>query len=71
MVIEKYRETWPPAIAGTAVDKLSGGAIHWRTIQNKRARREIPSECFAYSGRKVLIIRDPFLAWWSTTLREA
>ncbi|MEL7640748.1 MAG: hypothetical protein AAGU21_13985 [Solidesulfovibrio sp.] len=68
-IIEELRAAWPPVVAGQSLDELTAGAIHWPTIQNARSRREIPAECFAYAGRKVLIVRDPFLAWWKTTLR--
>lgn len=59
----------PPVFAGLSLDELTGNAIHWPSIQNARSRGEIPSECFAYAGRKVLVRRDLFLAWWKTTLR--
>jgi hypothetical protein len=68
-IIEELRAALPPVFAGQSLDELTGNAIHWPTTQNARSRREIPAECFAYSGRKVLIVRDPFLAWWKTTLR--
>ena len=70
-IVEELRQAWPPVLAGTSLDELSGGAIHWPTIQNKRALREIPDKCFVRSGTRVLVIRDEFLAWWSTTLKEA
>lgn len=68
-VIEELRAVLPPVLAGQSLDELTGNAMHWPTVQNARSRREIPEECFVYAGRKVLIIRDPFLAWWKTTLR--
>jgi hypothetical protein len=68
-IIEELRAAWPPVVAGQSLDELTAGGIHWPTVQNARSRREIPAECFCYSGRKVLIVRDPFLAWWKTTLR--
>jgi hypothetical protein len=70
-VVEELKKALPPVFAGTSLDELTGGAIHWPTVQNKRSRREIPDECFVRSGPKVLVIRDPFLAWWETTLSEA
>jgi len=68
-VIEELRAVLPPVLAGQSLDELTGNAMHWPTVQNARSRREIPEACFVYAGRKVLIIRDPFLAWWKTTLR--
>jgi hypothetical protein len=70
-VVEELKKALPPVFAGTSIDELTGGAIHWPTIQNKRSRREIPDECFVRSGPKVLVIRDPFFAWWETTLSDA
>jgi hypothetical protein len=70
-IVELYRQEWPAVFAGTSLDGLSGKAIIWGTIQNKRSRREIPDECFCRSGTRVLIIRDPFLSWWQTTLHQA
>jgi hypothetical protein len=69
-VIDELRQTLPPVFAGTSLDQLTGGAIHWPTIQNRRTLRQIPSECFVRSGTRVLVLRDPFLNWWATTLRE-
>jgi hypothetical protein len=70
-LIEDLREALPVVWAGPRTDDLTGGAIHWPTIQNERSRRKIPEECFARSGNRVLVIRDPFLDWWATTLSEA
>ncbi|WP_075353043.1 hypothetical protein [Desulfovibrio sp. DV] len=70
-VIEELRAALPPVLAGQSLAELTGNAMHWPTVQNARSRREIPEECFVYAGRKVLIVRDPFLAWWKTTLRAA
>jgi hypothetical protein len=68
-IVEELRRFLPPVFAGTSLDELTGNAIHWPTVQNNRALRKIPEECFVKSGRRVLVIRDPFLSWWSTTLR--
>jgi hypothetical protein len=70
-IIEELRKALPPIFAGTSSDELTGGAIHWPTIQNKRALRLIPDDCFCRSGQRVLVIRDRFLDWWQTTLSEA
>jgi hypothetical protein len=70
-VVEELRKALPPVFAGTSLGELTGAAIHWPTIQNRRALRQIPDECFVRSGQRVLIIRDPFLSWWQTTLSEA
>jgi hypothetical protein len=71
-VIEDLRQVLPPLFAGSKIGELTGGAIHWPTIQNKRSRREIPDECFIRSGAngRVLVRRDPFLAWWGSTLKK-
>jgi hypothetical protein len=70
-VVEELRKSLPPVFAGTSLDELTGGAIHWPTVQNRRALRQIPDGCFVRSGTRVLVLRDPFLNWWGTTLSEA
>jgi hypothetical protein len=70
-IIDDLRAALPPVWLGTRTDELTGGAICWGTTQNRRSRGEIPDECFARSGTRVLVIRDPFLDWWSGTLTEA
>jgi len=69
-LIDELRAALPPVFLGARVDDLTGGAICWATTQNRRSRREIPDECFVRAGPRVLVRRDPFLAWWATTLRE-
>ena len=70
-IIEQLRQELPAVFAGTAVGELTGGALNWGTLQNKRCRREIPDDCFIRSGARVLIVRDPLLSWWGTTLTHA
>ncbi len=70
-IVDELRASLPPIFAGTSLGELTGNAIHWPTVQNKRSRREIPDECFVRSGPRVLVIRDPFLDWWSATLNDA
>lgn len=70
-IVAELQASLPPVFAGQSLDDFTGRAINWRTIQNARSRREIPSECFGYAGRKVLILRDPFLKWWRGTLRAS
>jgi hypothetical protein len=70
-VVEELRKTLPPVFAGTSLGELTGGAIHWPTVQNRRALRQIPDECFVRSGQRVLVLRDEFLNWWATTLSDA
>jgi hypothetical protein len=69
-VVEGFRKEWPAAFAGPHLDKLSGRAIRWSTTQNRRSRGEIPRDCFI-EGRPTLVLRDPFLNWWQTTLQGA
>lgn len=66
--IQVMRAHLPPVFLGSLIGELTGGACHWPTLQNRRSRREIPDDCFAYSGRQVLVRRDPFLDWWGSTL---
>jgi hypothetical protein len=70
-IIAKLRGTLPPVFLGSKIGELTGHAIAWGTIQNKRSRREIPDECFARTGSRVLVLRDPFLTWWAGTLRPS
>jgi hypothetical protein len=70
-IIEQLRAALPPVFLGSASAELTGGVICWGTIQNKRSRREIPDDCFVRSGPRVLVVRDPFLKWWETTLQPA
>jgi hypothetical protein len=70
-VVDELRGSLPPVFLGANSDKLTGGAICWRTTQNKRSRREIPDECFVRSGPRILVRRDLFLDWWGGTLTEA
>ena len=69
-ILEELRAALPPVFAGPSLDDLTGGAIVWRTIQNKRSLHLIPDEAFAYTGRRVLVRRDLFLNWWAGTLNE-
>ncbi len=71
LVVAELQSALPPVFAGQSLGVLTGDAIHWPSIQNARSRGEIPAECFAYAGRKVLVRRDRFLAWWKTTLRAS
>ena len=65
LLLAQLRDYLPPMFAGTELDNLTGKAICWRTIQNKKAAKEIPNSCFLRDGkRKLIVIRDPFLSWW-------
>jgi hypothetical protein len=72
-VVAKLRETLQPVFLGSKIGELTGYSIAWGTVQNKRSRREIPNEdeIFIRSGNRLLVVRDPFLDWWSSTLSQA
>jgi hypothetical protein len=72
-LVKRWREEFPPVWLGSETDNLTGRALRWRTIQNKRQKGEIPPECFvrSQSGLRVMVLRDPFLDWWKTTLCPA
>jgi|SRR6516225_8082708 len=70
-IIAELRAVLPPVFLGSKINELTGHAIAWGTVQNKRSRREIPEECFVRSGSRVLVLRDEFLTWWETTLRPS
>lgn len=64
-------EALPPVFPGKDLDRLTGNVLRWRTIQNRRCRREIPEGCFSkISPRKIVIHRDPFIAWLCAEQRE-
>ena len=70
-IIAEFRKTMPPVFAAKKLDQLTGNAVCWTTLQNRRAKSDQapPPECFRYDGaRKVLIVRDEFLSWWIGTL---
>lgn len=70
-IIAEFRKTMPPIFAAISLDQLTGQAVRWTTLQNRRAKagHAPPPECFRYDGaRKVLIVRDEFLNWWLSTL---
>jgi hypothetical protein len=69
--IEAARKEWPPLFAATELDRLTGGALRRRTIANMRSLGEIPDQIFLLDGRKLLIVRDELLAWWSERLTAA
>jgi hypothetical protein len=72
-IVEELRLNLPPIFLGSKIAELTGHAVNWGTIQNKRARRAIPNEeqIFVRSGNRVLVLRDPFLWWFATTLTRA
>ncbi|WP_419779283.1 hypothetical protein [Maridesulfovibrio sp.] len=73
-LLEQLKKEIPAMFAATEVDKLTGNAIRWRTVQNMRCKKKlaIPPECFLFSGkRKVLIVRDIFFEWWFANMISA
>jgi hypothetical protein len=72
-IVSELRRTLPAVFLGSKIGELTGSSIAWGTVQNKRSRGEIPNEndIFIRSGNRVLVVRDPFLDWWSTTLSLA
>jgi hypothetical protein len=70
-IIEELREVLPVAWIGSKTGELTGGLFHWPTLQNKRAKRLIPDECFIRVDNRVAIRRDPFLRWAETTMAPA
>lgn len=74
-LLDQLKEHIPPLFAAKELDRLTGNALRWRTIQNIRANKtlsedqKIPEDCFMkYRDKKILIRRDPFLNWWITQL---
>lgn len=77
-LLEQLHDYLPPMFAAVELDTLTAKAILWRTIQNLRSAQKheestvsIPDECFLKCGkRKTIIVRDPFLKWWSEYIME-
>ncbi len=70
-LIEQYSTILPESFPGTMIDYLTSKGLRWRTIQNRKSRGEIPAHCFVkVSPRKVLILRDAFLAWLSDDMHR-
>jgi hypothetical protein len=62
----------PPVFAGTELDRYTGKAYRWRTLQNEKCSRAAPANMFIRSGgKKLLVIRDKFLSYWQKKLRAA
>ncbi len=67
---KQLTESIPPIFAGTHIDQLTGNAIRWKSIRNKRSKKlpegkRVPDDCFLHQGtRKVLVVRDLFISWW-------
>ena len=69
-LISKCREEWPPVFHLREIEDLTGGAIRYQTICNKRSLGEIPANIFFKFGRKTLVNRDALLDWWQENIRE-
>ncbi len=54
----------PEKFLANRLDELSDSIFRWRTVKNLRCKGTIPESCFVkISPRKILIVRDEFLAW--------
>ena len=76
-LIEKLQASMPPLFAATELDRYTGNALRWTTLQNRRANKNIPEAekppkaCFRQDGaRKIIIVRDELLFWWLDTITE-
>jgi hypothetical protein len=73
-VFEILRQTLPPMFAGPLIDKLTGNAFRWETIQNQRSLRQWPPECFTRvgaGGSPTIVLRDAFLEAAEARAKEA
>jgi hypothetical protein len=60
--LAKLRAELPAVIAGTELDRLTGGAVRWRTLQNEASRGETPAGLLLNIGRRKKIVdRDVLL----------
>ena len=70
--LKKLRASLPPIFAGVEIDRLTGRAYRWRTLQNEKSRGAAPGDMFLKSGsRKTLVDRDRFLAYWQRKIDAA
>ena len=76
-LFDEFKKTIPPIFAATELDILTGNAMKWTTLQNKRASKTLPESqkppksCFLHDGaRKILIVRDELMNWWFETLTD-
>lgn len=57
------RATLPALFPGKVAEQCTFGALSWATIRDLRRKGIIPAECFKQPGRRILVVRDPFLDW--------
>jgi hypothetical protein len=63
--LQKFQKEWPPIFAGTELTTMTGKGYNWRTLQNEKSAGKVPDDVFLRSGsRKLLVVRDKFLAHW-------
>ncbi len=74
-LFDEFKKTIPPIFAATELDRLTGNAMKWTTLQNKRSSKTLPESqkppksCFRHDGaRKILLVRDELMNWWLETL---
>lgn len=71
-LIEHLASALPHSFPGPCIDALTANSLRWRTLQNRRSKGEIPESCFIkLSSRKVLILRDEFVAWLAQDMQKA
>lgn len=69
--LKQLRNEIPAVFAGTELDRYTGGAYRWRTLQNEKSRGEAPADMFLNQGqRKCLLVRDKFLPFWQSKLSQ-
>lgn len=70
--LEELRKNLPPVFAGKKVTEITGGAIYWRHLLNLKAKKEVDDGVFLRNGtRDLMIVRDPFFAWWNNRISKA
>jgi hypothetical protein len=51
---------------------MTSGGYRWRSLQNEKSLGVVPDGVFLRSGgRKLLVVRDQFLHYWQSKIREA
>ena len=66
-IIEDLRQKLEPAFPISHCDRFAV-LPNSKTIRNMRCQKKIPSECFIKEGSRVLMVKEPFLKWFTRRL---
>lgn len=70
--LQEFANNWPAVFAAVELDRMTGNAYRWRSLQNELSRGQAPRDMVIKQGtRKSLLLRDKFLAFWQGKLSPA